>query len=210
MSRTRDPPRWSCQFPDYPGTVGWMLGFHHYKTQHVAKDGTELTAAPEECGPRRNLPAYRFDPERDGLFSLVCNAHARGKSKSTDPGPAGLPRAVEHSGIAHLPGSNALVTLGLWDNEKFVGRPYIRAATTLHELGHNVDLWHGGGPPTWGRKQGNTVIPHVRPGKLRAVQRQRHERLVSGARTVQGRQRRSTLRISRADNSPASPSMRTQ
>ena len=32
---TQDPPRWHCQFPDYPGTVGWMAGFQHYRDQPV-------------------------------------------------------------------------------------------------------------------------------------------------------------------------------
>jgi hypothetical protein len=35
-----------------------------------------------------------------------------------------------------------MVTLGLWD--EFVGRPFVRASTTFHELGHNLNLWHGG------------------------------------------------------------------
>ena len=35
-----------------------------------------------------------------------------------------------------------MVTLGFWD--EFVGRPFVRASTTFHELGHTLGLFHGG------------------------------------------------------------------
>ncbi len=83
---TVNPPRWTCQFPDYPGTLGWMLGYEHYKNQHVANDGTELTtAARKACIDNGTCPRIRFDEKRDGLVHLVTYAHARGKAKSTDP-----------------------------------------------------------------------------------------------------------------------------
>ena len=37
-----------------------------------------------------------------------------------------------------------MVSLGLWDN--FVGTEAMQQQTTLHELGHNLGLWHGGAP----------------------------------------------------------------
>ena len=46
------------------------------------------------------------------------------------------------SGVAELPGGNFMVTLGFWD--EFVGRPFVRASTTFHELGHTLGLFHGG------------------------------------------------------------------
>ena len=38
-----------------------------------------------------------------------------------------------------------MVTLGLWD--ALVGTEFMQASTTLHELGHNLGLWHGGAAP---------------------------------------------------------------
>ena len=46
------------------------------------------------------------------------------------------------SGVADLPGFNAMVSLGL--SADFLGTEDFQASTTLHELGHVVDLWHGG------------------------------------------------------------------
>ena len=57
-----------------------------------------------------------------------------------------------------------MVTLGLWD--EFVARPFVRAATTFHELGHNLNLWHGGQPAIWGNKAQNTatyIEPNCKP-----------------------------------------------
>jgi hypothetical protein len=41
-----------------------------------------------------------------------------------------------------------MITLGLSKN--FTGTEYFQASTTLHELGHTMELWHGGAPPTFG------------------------------------------------------------
>ena len=51
------------------------------------------------------------------------------------------------SGVAHNPGGKAMVSLGFWDKINFVGGPELVAGVTLHELGHNVPLQHGGPPP---------------------------------------------------------------
>src|SRR5690606_21959423 len=73
------------------------------------------------------------------------------------------------SGIGDLPGGNVLVTLGLWDTEKFVGSPFVQASTFFHELGHNVNLWHGGKPAVFGDQVDNTttqVEPNCKPNYL--------------------------------------------
>ena len=48
-----------------------------------------------------------------------------------------------------------------------MGTPYIQAATTLHELGHNADLYHGGMSPKWGDTTTATYVePNCKPNYL--------------------------------------------
>ena len=71
------------------------------------------------------------------------------------------------SGVGDLPGGNFMVTLGLWDALNGVGTIYNQAATTFHELGHNLNLWHGGVPALFGKRaQGATPsgdVTYVEP-----------------------------------------------
>jgi FG-GAP repeat len=46
------------------------------------------------------------------------------------------------SGLAELPGNDFMVTLGLWDTPG--GTIYQQAGTFMHELGHTLNLGHGG------------------------------------------------------------------
>src|SRR5215203_347767 len=178
----------NCQFPDYPGTVGWRLGVQLYKDAPVGNDGEEL--APESVqedwgeGDHRR----RFDRDRHDFFHYLLYGHARGKAKSdlpcivngqpagydhTNPNSCTLDNPQFHvptsaSGIADLPGNTALITLGLWDD--FVGTEFMQASTTLHEIGHNVNLWHGGPPPVWGTKTTPTVVePNCKPNYLSSM-----------------------------------------
>ncbi len=127
-----------CQFTAFPGTVGWMGGFLGY-----AHD--------------------LFDRSREGLVHWVFYVHARGLPKSpnrcldpaTGTNPDGTCNVVNRdyyvpasqSGVAQLPGGKAMISLGMWDKVNFVGSDDFIALTTLHELGHNVNLYHGGLPP---------------------------------------------------------------
>src|SRR5207244_4826237 len=54
----------------------------------------------------------------------------------------------------------------------------MQASSTLHELGHNLELWHGGMPPSWGRitkVNGQTVAtstyvePNCKPNYLSSM-----------------------------------------
>ncbi|HVG55746.1 MAG TPA: Ig-like domain-containing protein [Vicinamibacterales bacterium] len=165
-----------CHFPYFPGTVGWKFGLEHYRDQAVGKDGVELTKAQRDScyatgsyssGGQTLSCQRRFDPIRNGLFHYFLYAHAMGvpkgkqcldaSGKDVDPvnGACGVsnpnffvPRST--SGAGDAPGSNALITVGLWDLEKHVGSPFLVATTSVHELGHNFDLSHGGGAPVWG------------------------------------------------------------
>ena len=163
-----------CQFPDFPGTIGWKFGLEVYRDQPVGDNGEEISLKPADPnyfdwahGQHRR----RFDRNRLGLFHYVLYGHARGNPKSDfpcilaggdlagyDPGTSSCASGASPnpdfnhpttaSGVADLPGENVLVTLGLWDG--FVGKPFTRMSTTLHELGHNLNLWHGGGEAVWG------------------------------------------------------------
>ena len=52
----------------------------------------------------------------------------------------GIPRS--NSGVSDVGGGDFLITLGLWDNS--IGSEFMQASTFFHELGHNLDLGHGG------------------------------------------------------------------
>ena len=177
----------TCQFPAYPGTVSWKVGFQVYRDAPVGEDGEELSTG--ELASWRDGQRRRFDADRKGLFHYVLNAHARGKPRSflpclvngepaeydTGGGKActtvnpdfHIPSSA--SGVADLPGGNAMVTLGFWDEH--VGRPFVRASTTFHEIGHNLNLWHGGRAAVWGNKvfktdadpQSTIVQPNCKP-----------------------------------------------
>jgi hypothetical protein len=183
------------RFPTTPGTVSWPTGFQMYVHAPVAPDGSELTPAQiAACfdtgssgspGTGVNECRRRFDKTRQGLFHYVLYAHARGIPRSEFPcldaagkpvpaGPTGacavkpnadfyLPKSV--SGVGELPGRFFMVTLGLWDG--LVGTEFMQASTTLHELGHNLGLWHGGAAPQFtnlSNARANTFVePNCKP-----------------------------------------------
>jgi hypothetical protein len=185
----------TCQFPAFPGTVSWKTGLQLYRDAPVGDNGEELNSDltdPNNPGFDWNTGTHRrrFDRDRFGLFHYVLNAHARGKPRSPlpclvngVPAPYDLNNGtacttnnpdfhapLSTSGVADLPGGNALVTLGLWDD--FVGRPFVRASTTFHEIGHNLNLWHGGVPVVWGNKALNTstiIEPNCKPNYLSSM-----------------------------------------
>ena len=174
QERACDPTIPTCHFPAFPGTVGWKFGLQVFRDAPVGDNGEELdftdptVASAWEAGSQRR----RFDRARFGLFHYLLYAHARGTPRSQpclsfgEPAPYDANNGTSCTtvnpnfdplkyhvpttagGVADLPGGNAMVTLGLWD--EFVGRPFVRASTTFHELGHNLNLWHGGLPAIWG------------------------------------------------------------
>jgi hypothetical protein len=163
----------TCRFPDYPGTVGWKIGFILLRDAPVQSNGSELvtqsgsldTAAMDAC-ELSGTCRRRFDFNRKDSFHYGLYAHATGIPKSPFPclDASDEPTALNNedecdvkpnpefkipsgiSGGGDLPGGDFMVTLGFWDN--FVGTDFFQASTTLHELGHNADRWHGGDPPT--------------------------------------------------------------
>jgi len=95
-----------------------------------------------------------FAQNRKDIFHYSLFAHALGgpfdiNGHPVDPS-SGLPTAVprSYSGIAHRPGGGFMVTFGLWRSDfpgdDQVGSALAQAGTIMHELGHNLDLAHGG------------------------------------------------------------------
>jgi len=183
-----------CQFQDFPGTVGWRFGTQLYKDAPVADDGSELAGADVQNwgtgSHRRRFDRVRDDFFHYLLYahargksksSLPCLAGENGDvpsvyDRTADGQPVTATNPLDScvkdnpqfhvptsaSGIADLPGSTALITLGLWDN--FQGSTFMQASTTLHELGHNLNLWHGGAPAIWGNATAPTVVePNCKP-----------------------------------------------
>jgi hypothetical protein len=158
-----------CQFKDYPGTVGWPYGFQLYRDAPVNADGAEIVGleALKQAATEQGQLRRRFDRNRQDYFHYALYAHARGKAKPTNER---VPSSV--SGVADLPGRNLLITLGLWDTEHFVGSEFVQASTTLHETGHNLNLWHGGSPAHFGSKALSTVTfvePNCKPNYLSSM-----------------------------------------
>jgi hypothetical protein len=180
-----------CRFPGFKGVVSWPSGFQFLAMAPVGHNGAELLD-PEGAGWCDANDAAdcrrRFDLNRDGIFHYLLYAHARGVRKSDFPcladdgmgnlEPVPYPDGTitcgdaltanpeytmpkSSSGIAELPGRFAMVSLGLWDNA--VGTENMQAQTTLHELGHNLGLWHGGAPPVFTPLPTGRVRVDVRP-----------------------------------------------
>ena len=72
-----------CNFPDYPGTVGWKVGFLALRNAPVGDDGQELNPNLTDPNDTRfqwtNSPEHRlrFDRERRPYFHYGLNAHTR-------------------------------------------------------------------------------------------------------------------------------------
>src|SRR5262249_30408837 len=134
---TRD---FDCQFPDYPGTVSWKIGFQLIRDAPVGPHGEELTlkqqakqqhacikADAESIAsghtPRQLNCRRRFDAARRHFFHYGLYAHARGMPKAFDPDnpkntkSPGFHVPSSSSGKADVPGGDFMVTLGLWPME---------------------------------------------------------------------------------------------
>jgi hypothetical protein len=188
-------PYATCRFYDYPGTVGWKFGFEAFRDAPVTDSGQELTTAAQlqawtaGTTPNYMLHRRRFDPPRRQFVHYLLYAHAQGKRKSLPCIVNGNPADYDvggascttnnpffqpldynvpssSSGVSDLPGNGALITLGLWDKVSGTGTTFAQASTTLHELGHNLELSHGGKPPIFGSKAAGTVTyfePNCKP-----------------------------------------------
>ena len=161
--------------------MSWKTGFDLYRDAPVGAGGENLTLSQQATQQANCLDAgyagncrIRFDRNRKDIFHYGLYAHARGVPKSLFAcldGPVGQPTGFNSegsctthnplfhvprssAGVADVPGGDFIISLGFWDG--FVGTDFVQASTTLHELGHNLERWHGGDPP-----QFSSVAPGV-------------------------------------------------
>ena len=153
-----------CQFPAFPGTVSWK-----YQLQTIRDQLLDPTTGLRRLDPIRNnifhyllyahargiaksvwpcLDATQTPPESGFPVDNPTNPTTVFPCASgglTDNPNFHVPLGV--SGVSDLPGFNSMVTLGFSRN--FLGTEFFQASTTLHELGHSLELWHGGAPPVF-------------------------------------------------------------
>ena len=84
-------PTLTCQFPKFPGTVSWKIGFQVLRDAPVAPNGAELTAAEADACLATGGCRQRFDLVRKDIFHYVLNAHGRGIPKNPCVNADGTP-----------------------------------------------------------------------------------------------------------------------
>jgi hypothetical protein len=149
-----------CQFPSYPGTVGWKSGYQYYRDAPVEANGTEMSPAVEaawedSCEKTGVCPSRRrFDANRHDFFHYSLWAHALGLPQdlclNTDGTPnvpcqatAAYHTPTRSSGFGDVGGADSLITLHAFGGN-FNGSDTAQAGTFMHELGHNFERRHGG------------------------------------------------------------------
>src|SRR4030095_2221297 len=70
------------QFPGYPGTVSWKIGYQILRDAPENEDGSAMSdAAMNACNSTAANCRRRFDQDRMNFFHYVLYAHYRGKAK---------------------------------------------------------------------------------------------------------------------------------
>jgi hypothetical protein len=171
-----------CQYPGYPGTVGWKRGYRFLRDQILSEPPLPHPPMPgdeDPCDVPGNSCVRRFDRDRRDIFRYALFAHFVGLPKDPCLNPDGSANAacqrdkVNHpgfniprtnSGIADFPGGDLLVTLGGFDDtDGFpIGSSFMQGATLLHELGHTFELTHAGPPH-------NPREPNCKPNYLSSM-----------------------------------------
>ena len=144
QARPSDSP-WVCQFPRYPGTVGWKTGFRS------SRRGAERYALRRGCRARLQAkssatrPDYicnrRFDRNRKDMFRYALFAP---RWDSRNPRTPRIRISMCHErtpASATFPAVMLMVTLGAFADAagRPVGTPFMQASTLMHELGHDFN-----------------------------------------------------------------------
>ena len=112
-------------------SAGYAIHLDRGATAIAHQNVIQVIAAPSTSPDVLALMALHFDHMNDSRFFYSIWGH----DHSLNGGPTGS------SGVADLPGRVHLVTLGSFPNH---GSDDERVGTFIHELGHNLDLRHGG------------------------------------------------------------------
>jgi hypothetical protein len=84
----------SCQFPAFPGTISWKIGYQILRDAPVGASGQELSLADQASCVESGGCRRRFDAVRKDMFHYVLNAHARGIPKEPCLNADGSPNLV--------------------------------------------------------------------------------------------------------------------
>ena len=115
---TREPgvdSVWSCQFSEYPGTVGWKTGFRYIRDEVIGTtDNSTIPPPPvnpeddDPCDAAGSKCVKRFDANRSDMFHYAFFAHAVGMPKSLNAcldvsNPAAPVEAPDTNGLCPAP-----------------------------------------------------------------------------------------------------------
>ncbi len=154
------------------GTTGVRL--HIVRDEEAAAHHVQLTFPPKcSFGPFAGVP--NFDTIKAARFG---NAADRASANATNI--LGARRLAYHyslfvhaiygnsglSGCSELPGNDFVVSLAGWLGSESNGNDDHQAATFMHELGHNLGLWHGGLADEPATATQNAVTYNCKPNYL--------------------------------------------